>query len=140
MLKCGVERVWFDPDRLEDVASAITRQDIRMLIDQKVIVKKQKQGISRARANVLMRKKRKGLRRGPGKRKGTASARLSSKQRWMTKIRAQRRLLKKLRTSGKINKKTYRKFYKLAKGNSFRDKGHLMANIQQTKERGGDAE
>ncbi len=32
LLKCGENRVWIDPERIDDVATAITREDIRRLI------------------------------------------------------------------------------------------------------------
>ena len=63
LLKCGSERVWLDPEQLDKIAQAITREDIRKLIADGVIVKKQAKGISRVRANIRMFKKRKGLRR-----------------------------------------------------------------------------
>ena len=33
ILGCGESRVWIDPNRIEDVADAITRADIRKAID-----------------------------------------------------------------------------------------------------------
>lgn len=133
ILKCGQGRVWLDPEQLDRIDEAITREDIRSLIKQGVIKKKQKQGVSRARARVLMKKKRKGLRKGPGKRKGTANARLGDKKKWMQKIRAQRKLLKQLRDEGKLSRRVYRKLYRMSKGNAFRDKGHLMASLEAIK-------
>ncbi|MBW1903639.1 MAG: 50S ribosomal protein L19e [Deltaproteobacteria bacterium] len=136
LLKCGSERVTFDPEQLDKIAQAITREDIRKLISDGVISKKQAKGISRARANVRMFKKRKGLRRGIGKRKGTANARLGDKKKWMLKIRAQRKLLVILKTAGDITRQAYRKLYRMAKGNAFRDKGHLRTSVEQMKKRG----
>ena len=49
MLKCGENRVWIDPLRIEDVAEAVTRQDIRGLIKTRAIRAKQKRGISSGR-------------------------------------------------------------------------------------------
>ncbi|MBR9681373.1 MAG: 50S ribosomal protein L19e [Candidatus Altiarchaeota archaeon] len=136
LLKCGSGRVRFDPDKLDIISQAITREDIRKLISDGVIVKKQAKGISRVRANVRMLKKRKGLRRGPGKRKGTANARLGDKVKWMLKIRAQRRLLRILKETGDITRRAYRKLYGMAKGNAFRDKGHLVSSVEAMKKRG----
>ncbi len=136
LLKCGEGRVRFDPEKAELISQAITREDIRKLIKEGVISKKQIQGISRARANVIMLKKRKGLRRGPGKRKGSANARFGKKKKWMLKIRAQRRLLNILKDAGDITRRTYRRLYGMAKGNAFRDKGHLVTSIEQMKKRG----
>ena len=33
ILKCGVNRVWIDSNRTEDVANAVTREDIRNLME-----------------------------------------------------------------------------------------------------------
>ena len=136
LLKCGSERVTFDPEQLDKIAQAITREDIRKLISDGVISKKQAKGISRVRANVRMFKRRKGLRRGIGKRKGTANARLGDKKKWMLKIRAQRKLLVILKTAGDISRQAYRKLYRMAKGNAFRDKGHLRTSVEQMQKRG----
>ena len=32
ILKCGVNRVWFDPERISDIENAISREDLRGLI------------------------------------------------------------------------------------------------------------
>ncbi len=46
ILKCGVTRVWFDPARANDIAEAITSDDIRKLINDDIIVALPKRGIS----------------------------------------------------------------------------------------------
>jgi len=33
ILKCGINRVWMDPDRTEEATEAVTRNDIRGLIN-----------------------------------------------------------------------------------------------------------
>jgi len=71
LLNVGEGRVWIDPDRIEDVEAAITREEIRRLIHEEIIQPLPKKGISRARARVLHEKKRKGLRRGPGRKSGS---------------------------------------------------------------------
>ena len=40
MLKCGKNRVKFDPDSLEEIKEAITKADIRGLIGKRIISKK----------------------------------------------------------------------------------------------------
>ena len=37
ILKVGVERIWIDPEAAEEVTSAITREDIRKLIEEGII-------------------------------------------------------------------------------------------------------
>ena len=72
ILKCGHTRVWLDPNRIEDVADAITRADIRTAIESGTIRALPKKGISRGRARYMAAQKAKGRRRGQGSRKGTA--------------------------------------------------------------------
>ncbi|MHA2428238.1 MAG: 50S ribosomal protein L19e [Candidatus Hermodarchaeia archaeon] len=119
LLKIGQNRVWIDPNRLDDVAMAIRRDDIRRLIHEGAIRKLPIQGISRARAKELHEKRRRGLRRGHGSRKGKGTAKVSSKERWMAKIRAIRRHLKTLRARRIIRPRDYRRLYRLAKGGVF---------------------
>lgn len=120
ILKVGETRVWIDPERVEDVEIAITRQDIRRLIHEKVIRRIPEKGVSRARARILHEKKKKGLRRGPGGRSGHSGARAPRKQMWMKKIRALRRRLHELRESRSITEKVYRRLYVMAGSGSFR--------------------
>jgi large subunit ribosomal protein L19e len=119
ILKVGVNRVWIDPDRIDDVAIAIRRDDIRRLIHEGAIQKVPIQGVSRGRAKAVHEKKKRGLRSGPGSRKGTRTARRSSKESWMIKIRAIRQHLKKLRARRIIKPRDYRRLYRLAKGGVF---------------------
>ena len=51
ILKCGENRVYFDPYLIEDIKMAITREDIRNLIKEGIIQKRYKQGISNSRKN-----------------------------------------------------------------------------------------
>ncbi len=136
LLKCGADRVWFDPEHLEEIARAITREDIRRLIKKGLIRKKQVKGVSRARARVLAEKKKKGRRIGQGSRKGKSTARMPRKKAWMIKIRALRKLLRELRAKGEVPGKLYRRFYLLAKGGALRSKAHLLTVLKQVKERG----
>ena len=104
IMKCGVNRVKFDPDKLERIASAVTRQDIKNLIHEGSIYKEKVKGTSRARV-----KKRK---RRVGSFKGTFKARFPRKKRWIQKIRALRKMLRNLRDSKKIERRVYRRLYR----------------------------
>ncbi|MEM3754375.1 MAG: 50S ribosomal protein L19e, partial [Candidatus Bathyarchaeia archaeon] len=44
--KVGIDRVWIDPEKIEKVESAITRDEIKKLIHEGVIKILQKKGIS----------------------------------------------------------------------------------------------
>ncbi len=120
ILKVGESRVWIDPERVDDIEVAITREDIRRLIHEKVIREVPKKGVSRGRARVLHEKKKRGLRRGPGSRSGRSGARAPRKEMWMKKIRALRRKLRALRESRSITEKVYRRLYVMAGSGSFR--------------------
>jgi len=111
ILKCGENRVYFDPYLIEDISLAITREDIRNLIKQGIIQKKYKQGISNYRKKVHHERKKKGRARGLGKRKGTKHARSPKKKNWIKRIRPLRRELKKLRDRKQITAANYRKLY-----------------------------
>jgi len=130
LLKCGVERVWLDPNGLDEIKEAVTREDVRMLIKRGLIRKMQKKGVSRARANYIHAQKEKGRRKGSGSRKGRKYARYPRKTRWMKNIRSIRRTLRDLRDSGAIDRHTYRRFYMLAKGGTFKNKNHLLMHMK----------
>lgn len=131
ILKCGENRVYFDPYLIEDISLAITREDIRNLIKQGIIQKKYKQGISNYRKKVHHERKKKGRARGLGKRKGTKHARSPKKKNWIKKIRPLRRELKKLRDRKLITATNYRKLYKNAKGGMFTSIAQLNRYIKE---------
>lgn len=60
LLKVGKGRVWIDPNREDDVSLAITREDIRNLIHEKVITAKYEKGVSHVRARKIKEKKENG--------------------------------------------------------------------------------
>lgn len=130
LLKIGKGRVWIDPDRIEDVEAAITREEIRRLIHEEIIQSSPKKGVSRVRARVLHEKKKKGLRRGPGRKSGSAHARISKKQIWMRKIRALRRELRELKTSRVITENVYRRLYNMAGSGVFESTADLKRYIE----------
>ena len=49
VLKCGVNRIWFDPDQGSEIENAISREDVRKLVGDGVIRAHAKKGVSRAR-------------------------------------------------------------------------------------------
>ena len=130
LLDCGENRVWMDPTALEDIAGAVTKEDVRELIEQGLIKRKPEKGISRARINKRKAQRRKGRRRGHGRRKGRKGARMSKKELWMRRIRPIRRRLKYLRDSGIIDRRTYRVLYRKAKGGEFRSVSHLNSYLE----------
>jgi large subunit ribosomal protein L19e len=130
VLKCGVNRVWFDPSRLSDIENAISREDLRALITDGAIKARQKKGVSRGRARARIAQRSYGHRKGAGKRKGAAGARKPSKTAWVQKIRAIRKVLVELRDAGTIDRHMYRMLYRKAAGGQFRSVAHLKAQME----------
>jgi len=129
LLKCGKSRVWMDNDRLEEIAKAVTKNDIRILIKGEAIKSRQKKGISSGRKKYIAKQKAKGRRRGHGSRKGASYARLYKKERWLRTIRPIRLYLATLRKEKKIDNTTYRRYYVRAKGGEFKSKNHLKSHL-----------
>jgi large subunit ribosomal protein L19e len=131
VLGVGETSVWIDPLHAEEVAAAVTRQDIRGLVAKGFVRKLQAQGVSRGRARALALQKAKGKRKGPGSREGssTSRARAPRKQRWMRTIRPLRQTLKILRDDEIIDTATYRTFYLRSKGGVFRSRPHLLSHL-----------
>lgn len=131
VLGVGRNRVWIDPDRIDQVADAITKQDIRNLVESGVIQKQEKEGTSRGRARDHQEQRSKGRRSGPGSRKGAKEGRKESKEEWKEKIRALRSELKQMRDDGELDSSTYRRLYNMAKGGFFRNTKHMNIYIDK---------
>ena len=130
IMKVGENRVWIDPERIDYVESAITREEIRKLIHEKVVISLPEKGISRARARLLNAKRKKGLRRGPGGKSGPARSKISKKQAWMNRIRPVRRRLRELKDSRAITESVYRKMYDMSESGAFESKADLERYIR----------
>jgi len=130
ILKAGENRVWIDPDRMEEVEVAITREEIRKLIHEGAIRATQERGVSRARARTLHEKKKEGLRRGPGRRSGASRARISKKEAWMKKIRALRKRLREWRDGHLITQSVYRQLYRMASSGTLESAAELERYVE----------
>jgi len=119
ILKVGQNRVWINPERMDDVESAITREEVKKLVHEKVIVSLPQKGVSRSRAKSVQEKKRRGRRKGQGSFTGSGQAKVSKKDAWMLKIRSLRKKLRELKASRVITETTYRQLYKMASSGRF---------------------
>ncbi|MCI7291806.1 MAG: 50S ribosomal protein L19e [Methanobrevibacter woesei] len=130
ILKVGLNRVWIDPEQIEEVSRAITREGVKQLINNGAIKAKPKKGISSYRSKKIAEQKSKGKRKGRGSIKGAKYARTPKKQQWMKTIRALRKDLKEMRDADEIDATTYRKLYKMAKGGAFRSKSYMKTDAR----------
>jgi len=131
VLNCGKKRVWLDPTEITEISLANSRANIRKLVKDGFIIRRPMKMHSRARVRKVHEAKMKGRHMGPGTRKGTREARMPSKLLWICRIRVQRRILKKYRQSGKINRHQYHELYNKAKGSVYRNKRVLMEAISK---------
>lgn len=131
LLKVGINRVYLDPEKINEIKEAITKSDIKGLINSNIIRAKPKHGISSFRHKKIKAQKRKGRRTGHGSRKGKQKARLSKKDSWMQKIRAQRGYLKYLHDKKLISPYNYRSLYRKSKGGFFRSQRHIKLYIDE---------
>ncbi len=130
ILKVGENRVWIDPERIDEVEMAITREEIRRLIHEGAIRRRPEKGVSRARARDRHEKRRRGLRRGPGRKSGSAGARVSKKEAWMKRIRALRKRLRELKANRTITESVYRRLYNMAGSGVFESTADLERYIE----------
>jgi ribosomal protein L19E len=115
----GRNKVRINPDGLKEAEGALTRSDVRGLIDKGIITKAKKQGRASTRRTG---------RTGRGRRKGTP---LDSKAVWMQKIRAQRRFLNMLLDTGALKNEARRSIYGKVKSGIFRNKRAMLLYLKE---------
>ncbi len=135
ILKIGVGKIYIDPKQEKKVKEAMTKDDVRGLIAERIIKKRQTNEQSKGRVRALKEQKRKGRKRGQGKRKGTKKTRIEKKKTWMGKVRAQRRTLQELRKENpkQVEEKGYSNLYRKIKGGFFKGKKYLKDYVEGEK-------
>ena len=127
----GVHRIKFDSDHLDDVADAITRENIRSLITANTIQIKPFTGTSRGRAQDKKdQKNKRGAKQGA--KQGRKGARVGKKEIYVAKVRSLRRLLKIAKDRKDLTNPEFWQLYKKVGGNTVRNKAHLRLLIEET--------
>jgi large subunit ribosomal protein L19e len=128
----GVHRIRFDADHLDDIADAITRENIRSLITANTITIKSFTGTSRGRAQ---EKKSQRNKRGTtqGSKQGRKGARVGKKEVYVAKVRSLRRLLKIAKDRKDLTNPEFWALYKKVGGNTVRNKAHLRLLMDEIK-------
>jgi large subunit ribosomal protein L19e len=128
----GVHRIRFDTDHLDDIADAITRENIRSLITANTITIKSFTGTSRGRAQEKKSQKNK---RGTtqGSKQGRKGARVGKKEVYVAKVRSLRRLLKIAKDRKDLTNPEFWALYKKVGGNTVRNKAHLRLLMDEIK-------
>lgn len=117
-LGVGKDRIVFNSERLKEIKEAITKQDIRDLLQSKAITIKQIRG----RKTIARRKNR--------RRKGSIKKIVrNTKREYITLTRKLRSYISELRNKGKISEEMYYQIRKEIKAKSFKDKLHLKERI-----------
>lgn len=134
ILGVGANRIRFEPDRLEDVADSITRNDIRSLVNSGAIWTVQQKGTSRGRSSDK-RSVWKMHGKGQGSKKGKRTARVGKKEVYVVRVRSMRYHLKVLKDRKDITNDIYWSLYKKVNGGQVRSLAHLRDLVKEAKGR-----
>ena len=118
VLNVGLNKIWFDPLRLEDVEQAITRADILDLIKDKAI---------RIKAGIRREVKKNRGKRKAGSRKMIVKNR---KRKYINRIRKMRGHISEVHKKGEISEELKWKVRGLAKAGQFRSLRHLKEYLK----------
>jgi large subunit ribosomal protein L19e len=111
-----------------DAEKAITTEDVRDMIKKGLVYAIAKKRNLSLNGKSNEKQKRKGRRMGAGKRKGTIKARAGVP--YKQRVRAQRRLLARLKDDKALNNEQFKMLYALVKGGTFSNKITLLNRIR----------
>ncbi len=83
ILKVGRTRIWMDNSEMSEIKLATSRNQVKKLIKDGYILKRNEEVHSRFRTRKRKVEKLKGRHMGKGKRRGTANARMPQKVLWI---------------------------------------------------------
>jgi large subunit ribosomal protein L19e len=134
VLGVGQSRVRIDPDATEQLQDAITRESIRGWISAGLIWVQPKKGNSRGRVRTRrLKAKKKG--RAQGSKKGAQGARMGKKERWVTRVRMLRQILKVVRDRNEITNQNFKVLYRQVKGGQVKTRRRLDEELQKLERR-----
>lgn len=128
LLGRGTSAVRIKEDAIPEAEKAITRDDVRALIQKGLVYAEKKKHNISAYGKILKEKRGQGRKRGTGKRRGTEKARASVE--YKKRVRAQRRVLAQLKQEKAFNNEKFKEFYRLVKGGTFASKASLLGHIK----------
>ncbi|AIC14251.1 50S ribosomal protein L19e [Nitrososphaera viennensis] len=135
ILGVGVNRVRFEPDKLEDVADSITRDNIRSLVKSGAIWTVKPKGTSRGRAEEKRSVWKKMHGKGQGSKKGKKTARVGKKEVYVVRVRSMRYHLRVMKERKDITNEIYWNLYKQVNGGHVRSLAHLRDLVKEAKTR-----
>jgi large subunit ribosomal protein L19e len=121
ILNIGRTRVWINPDEISEVKKMATRADVKGLIDKGTI---KKLPVAGRKKNTIRKT------RAAGSRKGRSGK--TVKELWMEKVRAQRKLLRKLLEEEVLPASEKRNIYRRIKSGIYKNKNAMIANLKDS--------
>lgn len=118
-LKVGIERIFFVPSRLGEIKEAMTKQDIRDLHKEEIILIKPVKG----RKKSTQRKSKKGQ---GNKRKNIRK----KKRNYLLITRKLRRHLRELRSKGEVSGERIKEMRKKIRARDYKSKAHMISQIK----------